>query len=490
MPKMAENDETPSANFLPTPAVVLRWIAAAGDAAWGPSRYAREHAVPRDALDGPLTELRNAGLVRVRDWVKGAGQEYVLTPDGAGCVDDPVRLDRALAGTTRNSAPDPEPTTFERGEEAREAFLDPRPPQIVPAIVLANAFWFFVGVVLAMNQGKSAISYLVKADITQLQQLGAVSGFDLVRGEWWRLVSCAFNHGNILHLLLVAVAIVVLGILAESVWGSFRFLLLYLASAVGASCLEMAFHPAAFLVGASGAYCGIMCSLPVWLWFHRGHLPDRDVRRTFWLLGASILLSAAFSFIPGVSMLGHLGGGIAGTLVAFGFIWAKRIRRGGRWIALATVVIVTGGSVAGLIVQSRRGSDWQLLRLLEYARSRGEYEQSIARPLKPIQLMTVETIYRQAVNALHLGNAKPDFPKRVESLRDEATGFAAFVESQPRPRGRMAGLPAKYRAYALAVRDLADSILERLKDPEGSLATMEESRRVVQDRFKDLATID
>lgn len=490
MPIMTANDETPSANFLPTPAIVLRWIAAAGDGGWFPSRHARENAVPRDALDGPLAVLREAGLVRVRDWVKGAGQQYALTPDGAVCVDDAKRLDRALAATKPEAAPTPEPTTFDRGETARQSLLEPRTPLVVPAIVVANVFWFFVGLVLATNAGHSANGYLANADLGQLQLLGALSGFDLVRGDAWRLVAYAFNHGNLLHLVLVAAAVAGIGLVAESVWGPRRFLLLYLASAVGGGCLAMAVQPASFLVGASGAFWGILCSLPVWLWWNRGHLPDWIVRRDLRQLGGVFVLGFAISFVPGVSWAAHFGGGIAGALVGAGFLVADRARRGRRGIALATVLSVVGLSLAGLALQSRYGTTWRMVRLLEEARNRGEFEKAVQPALKPIQYGAVDALYRQAMNAIHLNVRKPDLPDRAAKLRDDAAAFATWVESQPRPGGSSAKLPEKYRDYAFAVRDLAEAIRERLAEPDGSLSRMEECRRNLQDRWTALAKIE
>ena len=69
----------------PTPADLLAWIAASGGQPWYPSRHAAATGANRDALDDPLNELRG-GLVRVAEWERGAGQGYVLTPQGEAAL--------------------------------------------------------------------------------------------------------------------------------------------------------------------------------------------------------------------------------------------------------------------------------------------------------------------------------------------------------------------------------------------------------------------
>jgi rhomboid protease GluP len=482
MPKMADNDETPTAEFLPTPALVLRWVAAAGDAPWFPSRHARDNAVPRDALDAPLEALRDAGLVRVRDWVKGLGQGYGVTAVGADCSNDPAKLARMLAKPTREPEPEPVPTPFERGEEAREALLEPRPPVAVPALIVANVFWFFVGFVIAVNAGRSGNAYLATGDTGLLERLGAVSGYDLLRGEWWRLLTCAFVHNGILHLLLNMYALAIVGGVTESIWGLRRFIVLYLASAIGAGCLAMAIHPAAIGAGASGAFWGLMCSLLAWLWLNRQHLPPEIVNRWLRQVGILFVISFAVSFAPGVSWAGHFGGGLVGFAVGSLFVVAKRVRRAGRWVALALTGAIVAACVAGLVLQSGRSHEWKRVRLLDYVRQRTTYAKAIEPAMKPIQPGPVDSLYRQAMDVVHLGARKPELPAKLEQLRSDANEFVILVDRHPWPPRLKPDLPDKYRSYALAVRDLADALLVRLRNPAGDLATIKERKRALDER--------
>ena len=64
---------------------------------------------------------------------------------------------------------------------------------------------------------------------------GAVSGADLLNGEWWRLLTACFVHIGALHLIGNMFALAMMGPLAELLWGRGRLLLIYLASGLAGS---------------------------------------------------------------------------------------------------------------------------------------------------------------------------------------------------------------------------------------------------------------
>ena len=177
----------------PTPAAVLRWIAAAKGEPWFPSRHAAQTGTDRDSLDEPLNVLRLAGLVRVETWVRGLGQGYVPTPEGLDAAAAGLSLTNpAGAAVELSPAPPPaEPAApgvldADRRTTSRLG-LDPRPPLVVPLLLIANVACFFVGLVGAIRGGYPVGKYLVEGHTYILHRLGAVNGEDLLNGEWWRL---------------------------------------------------------------------------------------------------------------------------------------------------------------------------------------------------------------------------------------------------------------------------------------------------------------
>jgi rhomboid protease GluP len=349
----------------PTPAAVLRWIAAAKGEPWFPSRHAAATGTDRDSLDEPLNALRVAGLVRVETWVRGLGQGYVPTPEG---------LDAAAAGlslTNPASAAIELPSTSPPAEPVAPGVLDadrrtttrlgldPRPPLVVPLLLIANVACFFVGLVGAIRGGYPVGKYLVEGHTYILHRLGAVNGEDLLNGEWWRLFTSCFVHIGGLHLLVNLFALAMMGPLAELLWGRWRLAVIYAVSGLAGSCLAMAIQPTATLAGASGAIWGLLASLAAWLLLFRKHLPSDvagDWARRLWLV---FILNAGVSFLPGISWQAHLGGGVAGFIAAW-LLNAVRFNTGTRrLVAAALLVAMPVACFGGLFVAIKWSGRWE-----------------------------------------------------------------------------------------------------------------------------------
>src|SRR5215207_4630726 len=248
----------------PTPASVLLAIAAT-DGSWFPSRYAAEAHIARESLDDPLAELRVAGLVRVAEWVRGVGQGYALTPEGKAAASDPAALERLK----QFASPPPPPAAAPdfagsanvgdgliADDKARNTELIINPPLVVPALLMANALWFFVCAVYSIRWGLTPSRALSEGHPEVLHRFGAIHGSDLLAGEWWRLLTCCFVHIGALHLIGNLFALAMMGPLAELLWGRVRLLLIYVVSGLAGSALAMALRPDSTLAGASGAIWG------------------------------------------------------------------------------------------------------------------------------------------------------------------------------------------------------------------------------------------
>ena len=76
-------------------------------------------------------------------------------------------------------------------------------------------------------------------------------------GEWWRLVTPIMLHAGVIHLLCNVAVQLETGAFFEREWGSLKWLIVYLSSAVGSSILSVIFMPDAISVGSSGAVMGL-----------------------------------------------------------------------------------------------------------------------------------------------------------------------------------------------------------------------------------------
>jgi membrane associated rhomboid family serine protease len=136
-------------------------------------------------------------------------------------------------------------------------------------------------------------------------------------GDVWRVVTAAFVHVGLFHLVLNMLALLVFGSELERGLGRWRFGALYAVSLLGgAAAIQVLGAPGRPVGGASTAIYGLLGALAVFMLFRR-----QDVRGILTLLAINVVIS----FLPGISLLGHLGGLVAGAAAA-GVIVAFRRR--------------------------------------------------------------------------------------------------------------------------------------------------------------------
>src|SRR5207237_5664306 len=137
-------------------------------------------------------------------------------------------------------AADPDGSASARPEE-----VEFDPPVVTPTLLIATVLWFFVGLVYAARVGVPVGEYLWSGNAAVLERLGAVTGPNLLRGEWWRLLSNCLVHVGAVHLVLNMFVLGTAGPLAELFWGRGRLALVYVFSGLAGSCLAMALRPLA-----------------------------------------------------------------------------------------------------------------------------------------------------------------------------------------------------------------------------------------------------
>ena len=145
----------------------------------------------------------------------------------------------------------------------------------------------------------------------------------LAEGGWWLLVTHAFLHANLLHLVVNIVALWFTGPLLEELLGPLRYLLLYLGGAVFGGILQTLATPGSVdLVGASGSVCALLVGfgtlfpnlqITVLIFFV---IPVKMKAST---LGWLVILGSLFFWLLGIERqighLAHLGGGVAGFVI-------------------------------------------------------------------------------------------------------------------------------------------------------------------------------
>src|SRR5262245_33504353 len=137
-------------------------------------------------------------------------------------------------------------------------------------LVLFNIAFFFletIGSVKRLDNFRDADLFLA-ADGHVSYALGSLTLEAVRGGQWWRLISAAFLHGNLLHLALNMFWLADLGRICEPLLSRWKFLAVYTASAIGGSLGSLAYryvsHQDFPSLGASGAICGLLGLLLVY----------------------------------------------------------------------------------------------------------------------------------------------------------------------------------------------------------------------------------
>ena len=157
----------------------------------------------------------------------------------------------------------------------------------------------------------------------------------------WRLFAAMFVHIGLQHFVLNMVTLYFLGRIAEDLFGSKAFLALYILSGLMGNLFVMIFSPEVVAAGASTALFGIFGAIASLRFIARSPY-IQYLSQSYTSL---ILVNILFSFMPGISLAGHLGGLVGGGILAFVFpVYGERdsVKKSWRLGALFLYTAVAG----------------------------------------------------------------------------------------------------------------------------------------------------
>jgi rhomboid protease GluP len=164
--------------------------------------------------------------------------------------------------------------------------------------------------------------------LTVLTNFGAKVNSLIDAGQVWRLVTCTFLHIGFLHLLFNSLALWSFGRDLEKLYGTVKFVLIYLVSGIAGSGASYLLAPRAVSAGASGAIFGLIGLSLVFGYRYRSSIPPQLKSR----FGSGILPLLFYNVMlgirprSGIDIYAHLGGLAAGIIL--GFIVPASIRPG------------------------------------------------------------------------------------------------------------------------------------------------------------------
>jgi rhomboid protease GluP len=197
-----------------------------------------------------------------------------------------------------------------------------------------------------------AQTYAPQSGITQAgESLPAYA----IHGEWWRLVTAGFLHGGYLHILMNSWVLFDLGAEVELLYGTSRLIVFYFVSTVTGFWASSHFgnYPS---LGSSAGIFGLIGAMLAFGFTDRSAL-GRQVKSLYtrWVIYGLVL-----SFIPGVDIWAHVGGGLGGFVAGWlastpraRLMWKEPLLRAVAGICLALTVAAFGMMYAAIQESSR-----------------------------------------------------------------------------------------------------------------------------------------
>ena len=158
----------------------------------------------------------------------------------------------------------------------------------------------------------------------------------------WRLLAAMFVHIGLQHFVLNMVTLYFIGRIAEDLFGSKAFLVLYILSGLMGNLFVMTFSPEVVAAGASTALFGIFGAIASLRFIARSPY-IQYLSQSYTSL---ILVNILFSFMPGISLAGHLGGLVGGGILAFVFpVYGERDSVKKTWRLGALLLYIAGATL-------------------------------------------------------------------------------------------------------------------------------------------------
>lgn len=215
-----------------------------------------------------------------------------------------------------------------RRQVVRTRFALSQYPNLVTTLLVAINV--IVYLILAIMGGS-----IINIPDNVLVQFGAQTGQTIVAGQYWRIITAMFIHFSILHIALNMLSLFLVGRAVEVMYGKWRYLAIYMLSGIIGGIVTFFFTQLPTLssevniaAGASGAIFGVFGAIGIFFIVNRralGAYGNGAIGQWIFWLGLNLIWG--FS-TPGIGILDHIGGLVAGLVL--GLIFMPRQRRRSR----------------------------------------------------------------------------------------------------------------------------------------------------------------
>ena len=184
------------------------------------------------------------------------------------------------------------------GEKVEEVFK-PKVPVVTISLIVINTIIFI-------------ITFFICDPKLVFENFALKSSEVIVHNEYYRLITGAFLHADIFHLLFNMYSLYIIGSQMESFQGKPKFIVTYLFSALSASLLSIILNRS-YSVGASGAIFGLLGAMLAFGLYYRVYLGGVLKSQIIPLILINLIIG--FSSGGTIDNYAHIGGLIGGILI-------------------------------------------------------------------------------------------------------------------------------------------------------------------------------
>jgi rhomboid protease GluP len=288
------------------------------------------------------------------------------------------------------------------------------------SLIAINALVFAI---IAWQQ--QSFSLNTSADIIAILHAGANFNPLVMEGEYWRLVSSMFLHYGFFHLAVNMYGLWQLGEFLEPGMGSGRYAILYFICGLAAGIASLFFNVLVSSAGASGAIFGLY-GFQLGAQLISYYDDKQKLKRVLLSFGIFVAINALIARQVQVDMAGHIGGAVAGFIVAVCH-FKLRILKTHKELA-ATLIAMTFLLFAVPKTQLEYYNVFKSLVNLE-RKSVAMYESSDNRVLRD-SLVSFETQWKDLDNRLtNLDNVPTSLASDIDTLSKLTNRRVAQVSS-------------------------------------------------------------
>ncbi|MDG3074254.1 rhomboid protease YqgP [Bacillus halotolerans] len=250
----------------------------------------------------------------------------------------------------------------QKQEEQRKkevAFFQNGKPIFTYLFIALQLVMFFL---LEINGGSTNTETLVA--------FGAKENGLIAAGEWWRLLTPIVLHIGLAHLAFNTLALWSVGTAVERMYGSGRFLLIYLAAGITGSIASFVFSPYPS-AGASGAIFGCLGALL--------YVAVSNRKMFLKTIGTNIiviiLINLGFGFaVSNIDNSGHIGG-LAGGFLAAAALGLPKAKDWGKKLVSAILLAALAGGFLYYGLHSTSHQETALIRQANELYQEGKYKE-------------------------------------------------------------------------------------------------------------------